>query len=399
VPPARGAATVRASPCPDERADTHPRDAALPAVRTVVHVDPERGFSGGESQVFLLMEGLRARHGVRSILYGQPGSRPVEEAIKRGFVARAFPMRNDADVGAILRATKHLRADKPDLVHLHTGRANWLGGWAARRAGIPALSTRRMDRTLKIGWSTRTIYSKLVRRVVAISPAVERVLHDAGVPSAMTSVIWSSVDVNALRPSRSRATIRAELGLADGELLLLGVAQLTHRKGYDLALDALAALPTEGLPPWRLLLAGDGPALAELSQQATQLALDARVRFLGARDDVPDLHAAADVFLMPSRSEGLGIAALEAMAAGTPVLAAAVGGLAEAVVHEETGLLVPPDDAAALGDALQRLLAEGPLRARLAAAGPRRIAETFSAETMVDAYVALYDEILAESRA
>ncbi|GJM23026.1 MAG: glycosyl transferase [Planctomycetota bacterium] len=371
----------------------------MPVVRTVVHVDPERGFSGGESQVFLLMEGLRARHGLRSILYGQPGSRPVEEAIKRGFVARAFPMRNDADVMAIVRGTNHLRADKPDLVHLHTGRANWLGGWAARRAGIPALSTRRMDRTLKVGWATRTTYSKLVRRVVAISPAVQRVLHEAGVPPAMTSVIWSSVDVNALRPVRSRDKIRAELGIPDGELLLLGVAQLTHRKGYDLLLDALAALPSHELPPWRLLLAGEGPALAELSQQATRLALDERVRFLGARDDVPDLHAAADVFLMPSRSEGLGIASLEAMAAGTPVLAAQVGGLAEAVVHEETGLLVPPEDVPALSAALQRLLRDDDLRARLAAAGPRRIAETFSAETMVDSYVALYDDILKESRA
>lgn len=368
----------------------------MPTPATVVHVDSESGFSGGQVQVFLLMEGLRERHGVRSILYGVPGGRPFEEATSRGFEARTFPMRNDLDLPAVLRASSLLRADRPDLVHLHTGRANWLGGWAAKRVGIPAVTTRRMDRKLRRGLATKLTYDKLVRHAAAISPAVERRLHAAGVPPSLTSVIWSSVDAHALQPERPRATVRAELGLADDELLIFAAARLTRRKGFDLALAALDELPEDPTrPPWRFLLAGDGEALTELGQQATALALDKRVRFLGQRDDLPDLLGAADLFLMPSRQEGLGVGALEAMASGTAVLATSVGGLGEAVVHDKSGWLVAPEDVGALARALQQLLTDASLRTRLAAGGQQRVADTFSPDTMVDAYAELYARVLA----
>jgi glycosyltransferase involved in cell wall biosynthesis len=114
---------------------------------------------------------------------------------------------------------------------------------------------------------------------------------------------------------------------------------------------------------------------------------------------VPDLLEACDVFALPSRHEGLGVAALEAMARGRPVVASAVGGLAEVVVANETGILVPPGDAAALAAALERLIADPALARRLGAAGAKRVAEHFRAEQMVAAYEALYREILAERRA
>ena len=118
------------------------------------------------------------------------------------------------------------------------------------------------------------------------------------------------------------------------------------------------------------------------------------MRFLGRRDEVADLLGACDVFVLPSRHEGLGVAALEAMALGCPVVASRVGGLAEAVVHERTGLLVRPGDASALAEALARILGDAALRARLGAAGPALVAERHSAEALVDAYQALYLEVL-----
>ncbi len=123
------------------------------------------------------------------------------------------------------------------------------------------------------------------------------------------------------------------------------------------------------------------------------------MRFLGRRSDVPDLLEACDVFVLPSRREGLGVAALEAMARGRPVVASAVGGLAETVVTEQTGLLVAPGDAAALAAALERLLADPALARRLGAAGAARVEQHFLAEQMVSAYETLYREILAERAA
>jgi glycosyltransferase involved in cell wall biosynthesis len=163
-------------------------------------------------------------------------------------------------------------------------------------------------------------------------------------------------------------------------------------------LEALAQAPLRdtSLTLW---IAGEGPERSALESRAAALGVAARVRFLGRREDKADLLAACDLLVLPSRREGLGVAALEAMACGRAVVASRVGGLADAVVHERTGLLVAPEDPDALAAALARLTRDAGLRARLGAAGPGRIAEGFSAAQMCDAYARLYREILAEAEA
>lgn len=361
---------------------------------SIAHVTGEAGFSGGEVQVFLLLEGLRKR-GHRSALVCPPGSESAREAVRRGFEVRCARMRSDASLLGALRVRAHLRACRPDLVHLHTGRADWLGGLAAWQLGLPAITTRRMDRPVSHGLRKRFLYRRVVRRAVAISPAVRERLILGGVAPEITRVISSAVDPEALRPRAERSATRAREGLAEDTPCLLALAALVERKGIDVLLEAIARLDAH-LPQPVLWIAGDGPERGALERRAGALGLAARVRFLGRRDDAADLLAACDVFALPSRLEGLGVAALEAMAAGRPVLASAVGGLAEAVAHEKTGLLVPPDDPGALCAALARLLEDPALRKRLGDAGPARVRERYSAERMVEAYEALYAEVLAE---
>lgn len=357
-----------------------------------MHVDAERGFGGGEVQVFLLLAGL-ARRGHRSVLVCPPGSRAEGEARRRGVEAWPLPMRGDLDLPAVLALRSALGACHADLVHLHTGRAAWLGGLAARLAGLPSLTTRRMDRPVKRNWRSRLLYGHLVRRAVAISPAVERRLREARVACPVTT-IPSAVDPELLRPARPRDEVRAELGLAPEARVLLVLAALVRRKGIDVLLEALALLGDGPAAP-ALLVAGAGPERAALEELARARGLAARVRFLGQREDKAELLHACDVFCLPSRLEGLGVAALEAMACGRPVLATRVGGLAEAVVDGRTGLVVEPEAPAALAAALARLLADPALCRRLGEEGPRRVAEGFLAEQMTAAYEALYREILA----
>ena len=324
--------------------------AAAPRLR-IAHVDAERELSGGEVQVFLLIEGLAARgHG--NLLLCPPGSGAEAEAARRGLIARPVPMRGDLDLAAIWRLARQLRDEKVDLVHLHTGRAAWLGGWAAWLAGLPAIVTRRMDRPIGRGWRTRFIYQRVSRCTAAISPGVADHLAAGGVPADRVRLIPSAVDPARLRPRRDAAALRRAEGAAPADVVVLTMSALVPRKGLDVLLDALAALAARELRPL-LWIAGDGPERAALTARAAALGLTAQVRFLGQRDDVGDLLAACDIFALPSRREGLGVAALEAMAASRPVVASAVGGLADAVVHERTGLLVPPNDAAALADALE----------------------------------------------
>jgi len=169
-----------------------------------------------------------------------------------------------------------------------------------------------------------------------------------------------------------------------------------RRKGHDVLLAALAELarPAHGGLRPRLWIAGDGEERDELEQQARSLGLGERVSFLGVRDDVGDLLAAADLCVLPSRQEGLGVAALEAMAAGRPVVASKVGGLAGAVEDGLCGLLVPPEEPAALAAALARVLGDAALSARLSAGGRARVERHYSAARMVDAYEQLYRRVI-----
>ena len=359
----------------------------------IAHVTGETGFSGGEVQLFLLMEGLRER-GHRCVLICPPDARSAEEGRARGFEVRGVPMRSSASPLAVWRVAAALRSCAPQLVHLHTGRANWLGAPAARRLRLPAITTRRMDRAVARGARTRWLYGRGVRRAVAISDAVERCLLEGGVPCEKVRIIRSAVDPATLRPTRDREVLRRDAGLPDEAICFLTLATLDRRKGIDVLVDAVRrAGPELSACFW---IAGDGPERAELEQRARANGVSERIHFLGRREDRADLLAICDALVLPSRREGLGVAALEAMACERPVIASRVGGLAEAVLDEVTGILVPAEEPKALADALVRLARDAPLRTRLGSAGPERIADGHLPEQMTTAYEQLYAEVLAE---
>lgn len=363
----------------------------------VVHVDTETGYSGGEVQVFLLLEGLRSR-GHQVVLICPPGSASEAQARLRGIECATVRMRNEADLRAVLGLRREIAAARADLVHLHTGRANWLGGLAARWAGVAAVSTRRMDRAVRPGLRTRLLYGTLLRRTAAVSPAVRDRLLLAGVAADEVEVIVDAVDIERMRPVHAREQVRTRLGAGPEHCVLIAVAALVRRKGLDILFEAVGGLGTARL---RVLLwiVGDGSEREALEQQARQLGIAAQISFLGRRADVADLMAAADIAVLPSRQEGMGVAALEAMAAARAVVASDVGGLGHAVVDDRTGLLVPPENASALAAALARLIHDPDLRQRLGAAGPQRIKEGFLPDQMVDAYEELYLSVAPPSLA
>jgi glycosyltransferase involved in cell wall biosynthesis len=354
----------------------------------MAQIDSEMGFSGGEVQVFLEMEELRAR-GHDQVLIAPPGSASARLAAERGFPVREVPMRADGDLPALFRLGRALRGI--DLVHVHTSRAAWLAGFACWRRKIPCVITRRMDRRVRRGLQTRLIYHRFSQCTAAISPAVRQCLLDGGVEPQRIELVPEAVDPERIRVRRSRDATRAELQLAPGQFGVLVMAALVHRKGHDLLLQAFAQLDDQNAV---LLCAGAGPELANLHRQAEQLGIAARVRFLGQRNDPGDLLHAADLFVLPSRAEGLGVAALEALGAGCPVIATRVGGLADVVLDGQCGLLVPPEDSRTLAAAMQRLREDADLRLRLGAAGPARIDMGYRPAQMASSYERLFARVL-----
>ena len=186
----------------------------------------------------------------------------------------------------------------------------------------------------------------------------------------------ATVAIRALRPDTdARQRIRAALGVPEEAVVVLAVSRLVWHKGYPELAAAMRAVPGAMLWVVGERLASDrGPDMAALLRGA---GLGARLRLLGYRDDVPDLMAAADIFALPSRFEGLPMSVIEAMLTGLPVVATNVRGPAEQVVPEATGLLVPAGDSSALAAALARLVADKALRARMGAAGRERAVEHY----------------------
>jgi glycosyltransferase involved in cell wall biosynthesis len=188
-----------------------------------------------------------------------------------------------------------------------------------------------------------------------------------------------------------RESFRREIGIGDAEILIFAAGSLRPNKGHHLLIEALAELADDAeLPAFRLAIAGVGPEQEALERLAQEKGIGQRLSLLGQREDIPGLLAAADVFAMPSYSEGLPVALLEAMFAGKAIVASSVGGIPGTVESELEALLTPPGDPHAIADALRQLLLDPAQRARLGAAAHRKAESTFRIELMADAYEALY---------
>jgi glycosyltransferase involved in cell wall biosynthesis len=348
----------------------------------ILHVDPERGWGGGEVQVMTLLREL-GRRGHVSTLAADAGGPLLRAAGEIGVGTAPLRIRNNFDVRAGLRLRRLVRGH--DVVHFHTARAHAMAP-LCRGAGARLVVTRRMDYVPAGGPYVRLLYNRAVDAVIAISEGVRDALVRGGVEPARIRVVPSGIDVERLAaPPAAGAALRGEWGIGPDAVAVVVLGALERRKGHAVLLAAAAELGDD----LRYVFCGDGSERAAL--EAAAAGLPGRVVFAGFRRDVAACLAAADVVAMPSLHEGLGVAALEAMAASRPVVASRVGGLGEVVVDGETGVLVPPSDPAALAAGLARVARDPGLRARYGAAGRARVLAVYSGARMAEGTLACYE--------
>jgi glycosyltransferase involved in cell wall biosynthesis len=321
----------------------------------------------------------------------------VDELEVLGVPVFCLGARGDLDPRWVWRLWRLLRARRYDIVHV--------------QMPVPAVAVRLMRRrgTPKVVYTEHNLWSRYrpltrwanaltYRRndaVIAVSDAVAASIRPPGRSAPAVEVIVHGPDLDAIPTgAAARAHARAALGLPESALVVGSVGNFTPKKDHATMLDAVARVSSTA--PVVLALAGIGPLEAELRAHAARRGLGDRVRFLGMRDDVYELLAGFDVFAMSSRFEGLPIALLEAMSAGVPPVATAVGGIPEVVRTGQEGLLVPPADATALADALQRLLDHPELRREMGAAARERAA-AFDLAGAVRSTEHVYDRVMGRA--
>ena len=273
------------------------------------------------------------------------------------------------------------------LIHANGSRAMMYGGLAGRTTGRPAVWHVRIAQS--DGVVDRALYA-LATGVIATSDAVARRFCRA---AAKVRLVPNGIDLTRFTPRAPSAGLRAALGVPPSSPVVLSIGRFVAEKGHRHLLEA-AARVERTKPGVHWVLVGAGELEAPLRRQARGLGLESRVHFAGWREDVPDVLAVSDVFVLPSESEGFGRVVVEAMAMAHPVVATAVGGVPEIIRDGETGILVPPSDPAALADAVRSLL-DDPVRAsRLGAAGRARAESRFSLTAHIDAIEGVYTEVL-----
>jgi glycosyltransferase involved in cell wall biosynthesis len=338
-----------------------------------------------------LMRAMRARgHEVIGVCADGPF---LEKPRAEGFRIEVLNLERSVSPIAHWRAFRELvrlfRIERPDLVHAHMPISGFLARMAAWWADVPRVAytghgfwfnfpgfwPRRA-----VGFAMEWLAGRVTDMFFTVSEAEARDARRLHIHRSAVA-IGNGRDPARYRPNvAARQRLRGELGVRDEQAVVLAVSRLVWHKGYPELAVAMQTVPDAIL--WvagERLLSDRGPDMAALLHDA---GLGNRLRLLGYREDVPDLMAAADIFVLPSRFEGLPMSVIEAMLTGLPVIATNVRGPAEQVVPEITGLLVPPGDPPALAAALVRLVADKKLQARLGAAGRERAMQCYD-ETKV----------------
>jgi glycosyltransferase involved in cell wall biosynthesis len=363
-----------------------------------------RVLGGAENAMFMLLESLDRDEWRPTLLLEDA---PEVEPLARRAAELEVPVRRvpamPLGLGGARRVpglVRLLRRERPAVFHAHMSSpvaCKW-GLAAAVLARVPAVLG-----TVQVGayeppnrsayWQLRAL-ARGVDRYLAVSGEIAAELVERlDWPAEKVEVAYNAVDVERASVPAPPG-LRTQLGGSETRPLVLTPARLDAQKGHGVLLEAIAEVPAA-----LFLLAGDGPERGALEARAAELGVAERVSFLGRREDVPQLLAACDVFVLPSLYEGSSLAVLEAMAAGTAIVSSAIGGTEELIDDGRSGLLVAPGDAPALAAALRKLLGDSQLREDFAARARERVEAGLTREQNADRIAAVYRELLGEDGA
>lgn len=363
------------------------------------------GYGGGERYLELLFDRLDRSNFSPLLICPEPGPF-VGKMTAKGIptdVVHLAPLFNPF---ALMRLTWLLKRKNVMILQTHGARANVYGRLAAWLAGVPCVvsTVHNSIRDYEVNCVRRYVYSAILRvvlpltdRIICVSEALRQdVIADCPGVAPRTTTVWNGIDLALLSSRGDRNRIRREWWVGSGPVLLT-VARLAEQKGHRFLIEALPALIAEW-PSLVCLFVGEGECRESLRALAREKGVEQSCRFAGARNDVEDWYAAADVVVLPSLSEGFPFVVLEALAMSRPVVATNVNGVPELIRDGLHGLLVPPRNPQALQAAIRTLLHDPSLAACLGKAGQKQVFARFTAGKMVRDTVRVFEEVMPALR-
>lgn len=368
-------------------------------VRVLVLIGDNR-VTGPVKDVLQLLEALRpraCRYVLATCLPEGADATPLREAAShRGIAIRELRYTGRNYLGLVGQVRALAKAEGAEIIHTYGYRQTFIGLCLKRLTGITWIcfmtGATTEDAKARVYHRLDAFMQRFADRTVVLTQAQRRVLPGGG-DKRRVRVIPNAVDVDHPAPTSSGGPpVRVTHGIGADAPLVVVVSRLSPEKGVDVFLRAFARLLGD-VPGVRGLIVGDGPLRDAHEALARDLGIDAAVRFAGFTPTPGDYLLAADLVVLPSRSECIPNVALESMALGKPVVATSVGGVPEVIEDGISGLLAPPENPQALAAAMTRALLDAPLAQRLGSAGQSRVAAHFSAAAFADAVLSLYQEV------
>ena len=354
----------------------------------IVHSEASLGWGGQERRVLAELLGFHARGHTVGVFAPQRAivfAKAVEHGFARATLAEsrwAFPF-------AVARAAQWLREFRADVVNTHSSRDGWIVGLAARFARVRlVIRSRHFDVPVANPWLSRHVYATLADHILTTSPKVAADFRTLfRLPEDRVTAIPTGVDVAKFSPAGPKARFDFP---ADATGPLVGiVGVIRFAKGHSVLFEAMKLLGEQGWPV-RCVVVGDSPNRPGLEQRVSELGLTKRVRFVGLRDDVPEILRTLDVLAIPSLHEAIPQVGLQALATGTPVVASDVGGLPSIIRPGETGRLCAPNDPASLAAALRETLTNAAATRALTERGRALVEREHTVEAMLDRIEGVY---------
>ena len=351
-------------------------------------------YGGGEVWMLTVMNELAAR-GYKVSFICKPEAEIIKYSDNKSIDVLPLRIAGDFDPFTISQLTKIYKKRKIDIVVANVGKDIRLGGLAAKfNSGVSVIALHQVDREIKNNLRYRFTYNSLADMIVVNSLATKNTLLKSAswLVDKKIKVVYHGIDYQKYS-SGNTINLRNQLGILPEEVIIGFVGRLSVQKGIKYMLDAFR-LVVEKLKNVHLVIAGTGELEGLVKDFISEFNLEKRIHLLGFRNDIPDIMRTFDIFLLPSLWEGFGIVLIEAMAAGKPVIATKTSSIPEIVADGKSGILVSPEDAESISDALLRLISAHEIRIKFGETGRKIVIEKFTIDRMINDYENIFHELL-----